>query len=64
MSRKSYNPLNLMSVALECRRVVLAAEKDLGKLPRASYLDLVADNLPDMPLETLKCALVVAGVGY
>ncbi len=60
----NYNPLNLMSIAGECRRIVLAAEKDLGPLAKKSYLDLVADNIPDVPLETLKAALVVAGVGY
>ncbi len=60
----NYNPLDLMSVAAECRRVVLAARADLGDIPRAMLLDLVADNLPDMPLDTLRAALVVAGVGY
>ena len=64
MNTPSYNRLDLMSVAHACREVVLRAERDLGKLPRASYLDLCADNLEDVPLETLKCALVVAGVGY
>ena len=55
---------HLMSVALECRRIVLAAEKALGPLPKKQYLDLVADNIPNVPLETLRAALVVAGVGY
>ncbi len=64
MNTPTFDRLNLMSIAEACRVVVLRAEKDLGKLPRASYLDLVADNLEDVPLETLRCALVVAGVGY
>lgn len=59
-----YNRLDLMSIAGVCRQIVLAAEKDLGPLKKATYLDLVADNIPDVPLETLRAALVVAGVGY
>ncbi len=59
-----YNPLDLESVARECRRIVLAAEKDLGPLPKLSYLDLVADNIPGVSLADLKTALVIAGVGY
>ena len=58
------DPLNLMSIAEECRRIVLAAKADLPNLSRVSYLDLVADNIPDVPLATLRAALVVAGVGY
>jgi len=57
-------PTQLMDVARECRRIVLNAERELGKLPRASYLDLVADNIPDVSLDDLRSALVVAGVGY
>lgn len=60
----TYDKLNILSIATECRRIVLAAESDLGPLPKASYLDLVADNIEDVPLETLRAALVVAGVGY
>lgn len=37
-------PQSLTEIAAECRAIVLAAEKDLGKLPRASYLDLVAEE--------------------
>lgn len=59
-----YNPLQLMSIARACRIVVLEAREALGDIPRASLLDLVADNLTDVPLETLKAALVCAGVGY
>ncbi len=58
------NTLDLMSIARECRRIVLHAEKALGPLPKKSYLDLVADNLSDVSLADLKSALVVAGVGY
>lgn len=54
----------LVDIAKDCRRIVQAAERDLGPLPKATYLDLVADNLPDVSLEDLKAALVVAGVGY
>lgn len=58
-----YDRLNLESIAAECRRVVLAAKAEIH-IERAQYLDLCADNLPDVPLETLRAALVVAGVGY
>ena len=61
---ESMNKLDLMSIAAECRRIVLAAKADLPDLRPAQYLDLVADNIEDVPLETLRAALVVAGVGY
>lgn len=47
-----------------CRSIVCKAEADLGPLPKASYLDLVADNVPNVPLATLRDALKHAGVGY
>lgn len=60
----NYDPMDLISVAKECRRIVLSAESELGPLPKASYLDLVADNITDVSLADLKSALVIAGVGY
>jgi hypothetical protein len=62
--RSNYDPRDLNSIASECRRVVLAARAEIGHIPRAALLDLVADNLPDVPLNDLRAALVVAGVGY
>jgi hypothetical protein len=57
-------PPTLMAIAEDCRAIVKKAEAELGPLPKKGYLDLVADNLPRVPLETLKAALVCAGVGY
>lgn len=57
--------LQLMSVAHACRDIVLSAQADGICFNRAQMLlDLVADTLDDIPLETLRCALVCAGVGY
>lgn len=57
-------PKLLMDIAMDCRRIVQKAEADMGPLPKASYLDLCADNIPDVSLSDLKAALVCAGVGY
>lgn len=57
-------PRLLIDVANECRAIVLRAESALGPLPKATYLDLVADNIPDVSLSDLRSALVIAGVGY
>lgn len=54
----------LVNVAKQCRTIVQSAERDLGPLPKSSYLDLCADNIPDVPLRDLEAALVIAGVGY
>lgn len=60
-----YNRLSLDSIAHTCDRVISDARKALGyDLRGYSLLDLVADNLTDIPLETLKTALVVAGYSY
>ena len=63
-SDMEYVPQSLTEIAAECRAIVLAAEKALGPIVKAQYLDLVADNIPDVPLATLRAALIVAGVGY
>lgn len=61
----TYNPKDLQSIAHACDRVITHAKIDLGwPTIKNSLLDLVADNLPDVPLETLKIALVVAGYSY
>lgn len=58
-----YNRLDLTSIAHACDKVVSEARQALGyDLGGFSVLDLVADNLPDVPLETLRTALVVAGI--
>lgn len=54
----------LTTIANECRRIIQAAEADLGPLPKASYVDLCADNLPDVSILDIKSALVIAGVGF
>lgn len=60
----SAQPRQLMDIAAECRAIVLRARADLGDIPRAQLLDLVADNIPSVPLDDLRAALVCAGVGY
>jgi len=63
MTKPYYNRLDLMSIAHACDKVVSDARQALGyDLGGSSVLDLVADNLDDVPLETLKTALVVAGI--
>lgn len=61
---RRYNRLQLMSIAKECRRIVLAARADGIEFNREQMLDLVADNIEDVSLDTLRVALVIAGVGY
>jgi hypothetical protein len=59
-----YDPLDLESIAYACDSVITKATRELGWITiRKSLLDLVADNLPDVPLSTLKTALIVAGYG-
>ena len=60
----AHTPPLLMDLAQQCRAIVIRAREDLGEIPRAALLDLVADNIPDVPLRTLQDALVCAGVGY
>lgn len=57
-------PQLLMDIAAQCREIIKRAEAALGPLPKAQYLDLVADNIPHASLSDLKAALVCAGVGY
>jgi hypothetical protein len=59
-----YDKTQLESIALECRRIVLAAKRDLPDLKPVQYLDLCADNIPGVSLADLRTALVIAGVGY
>lgn len=55
-------PPKLEEVAKKCRRVIEKAKKDLGEdLMGYSMLDLVADQIPNLPLRTLEDALVVSG---
>jgi hypothetical protein len=63
MNKPYYDKLDLQSIAHACDKVVSDARRVLGhNLGGGSVLDLVADNLDDVPLETLKTALVVAGI--
>lgn len=53
----------LERLAAICRAIIERAQQDLGAdLLGLSPLDLVADQLPDIPLRALEDALVVAGV--
>lgn len=54
----------LGELAQECRVIVHRAERALGPLPKASYVDLCADNIAHASIADIKAALVVAGVGY
>lgn len=47
----------MSTLAEKCQAIIRNAEKDLGFIPSACYLDLVADNLPDVPLADLRAAL-------
>lgn len=57
-------PMQLTDLAARCREIVQRAERDLGPLPKASYVDLCADNIEHASLQDIRCALVIAGVGY
>jgi hypothetical protein len=57
------NPIGLTRLATICSAIIKRAKEDLGSdLLGLSPLDLVADQLPDIPLRALQDALVVAGV--
>ena len=58
----TYNPLDLMSVARECRRVYDACASESPDLFGGSLLDLLADNIEDVPLDTLIDAIAVSGI--
>lgn len=58
----TYDRLNLESIAHECMRVYTACTAENADLFGGSLLDLLADNLPDVPLRTLVDAIVVAGI--
>jgi hypothetical protein len=58
-------PRTLLDLAAQCRAIVLKAQEVLGDdLEGFSMLDLVADKIPDAPLNDLETALVVAGFSY
>lgn len=58
-------PTQLTDIAAKCREIVLRAQEALGPdLGGMSMLDLVADQITDLPLRTLEDALVIAGVNY
>lgn len=55
-------PVKLLCLSSKCKAIVDKATESLGNdLAGHSIIDLVADNLPNEPLETLVDALVVAG---
>ena len=56
-------PRNLINIAKELRPIVIKAVDALGSdLQGYSVIDLVADNIQDVSISDIKCALVVAGV--
>ena len=56
-------PLSLLQLAHTARKVHKAAVRDLGEgLGGGSVLDLLADNMPQVPLTTLRHVIVVAGL--
>jgi hypothetical protein len=62
MTKVYYDRKDITSIAHACDAVVSRARLAFPNGLPGSVLDLVADNLPDVPLETLKTALVVAGI--
>ena len=60
-----YDRLDILSIAHACDEVVArASANDKDWRLSESLLELVACNLIDVPLETLKTALVIAGYDY
>lgn len=60
-----YDRLDILSIAHACDEVVARANaKDRDWRLSDSLLELVASNLLDVPMETLKTALVIAGYSY
>lgn len=57
-----YNPQDLMSIAIECRRLFDDCARVSPDLFGCTVLDLCADRIPDVPLDTLKDAIVVSGI--
>ncbi len=65
MTTPYYDRLDILSIAHACDSVIASAPKT-GKAWRlsGSLLELVASVMVDVPLETLKTALIVAGINY
>jgi len=56
-------PPTLLQLAREARKIHAAAVRDLGPdLGGGSLLDLLADNMPQVPLDTLEHVIVVASL--
>lgn len=55
----------LIDVAKQIKPIVIRATMDLGSdLGGMSVIDLCADQIPDVSLFDIKCALVVAGIDH
>lgn len=56
-------PKPLIQIATEVRRIIERADSADIALDDGNIIDLLADNLESEPLDTLRDALVVAGMG-
>jgi hypothetical protein len=54
--------LQLTTIAEQCRAIIKSAESAGLQIDDGNVLDLCADNLPRLPLDTIRDALVVAGL--
>ncbi len=65
MTTPYYDRLDILSIAHACDAVVARAPADSKAFRLAgNLLELVASILVDVPLETLKTAMIVAGINY
>jgi hypothetical protein len=55
------NPLQLTDIAAYARTLIDAATRDGLSIDDGNVIDLLADNIPRVPLDTFRHALVVAG---
>ncbi len=55
-------PPRLLDIAMQARGTIAAADMAGLMINDSNVIDLLADNIPDVPLNTLRDALVVAGL--
>jgi hypothetical protein len=52
---------SMQDLVAEARRVLANAERELGTIPPGQLVDLLADNIVDVPLVELREALKIMG---
>lgn len=57
-------PEQLDEIARTCRTLISFAERDGVEINDGNVVDLIADNLTHLPLDTIRDALVVAGLAH